>query len=142
MPYKGGAPAFVDLIAGRLDLMFATISGAGAHVRSGKMRALAVSSAVRSPDYPELPTVAETGVPGFEATAWYGVVAPAGTPAEIIARLNASVAIAARAESFRKLSADDGFLISIEGPAAFAQLLISEQARWARVVREANIKLE
>ena len=140
VPYKGGGPAIIDLLGGRLDVIFATAGSAGSHVRSGKLRAIAVTSATRSPAYPQLPTIAEAGVTGYEAIAWYGVVAPAGTPAAVIARLNASVALAAQAESFKTRSAEDGLEISIEGPAALAKLLATEQARWQRVVREANIK--
>ncbi len=140
VPYKGGGPAIIDLLGGRLDVIFATAGSAGSHVRSGKLRAIAVTSATRSPAYPQLPTIAEAGVPGYEAIAWYGVMAPAGTPSEIIARLNASVTLAAQAENFRTRSAEDGLEISIEGPAALAKLLITEQARWQSVVREANIK--
>lgn len=140
VPYKGGGPAIIDLLGGRLDVCFATASSVGPHVRSGKLRALAVTSASRLPAYPDLPTVAESGVPDFESIAWYGVMAPAGTPSEVIARLNASVAVAAQAESFRKRSVDDGLVVSIEGPAALAKLLVTERARWQRVVREANIK--
>ena len=140
VPYKGGGPAIIDLLGGRLDVYFATASSVGPHVRSGKLRALAVTSASRLPTYPDLPTVAESGVPGFESIAWYGVLAPAGTPPEIIVRLNASVAVAAQAEGFRKRSEDDGLVVSIEGPEALAKLLVTERARWQRVVREANIK--
>ena len=140
IPYKGGGPAIIDLLGGRLDVVFSTAASAGAHVRNGKLRAIAVTSATRSPAYPELPTVAEAGVPGFEAVAFYGVVAPAGTPMVIIDRLHAAVAIAAQAESFKKRSADDGLVIRIEGPAALASLLTTEQARWQRVVIEAGIK--
>ena len=140
VPYKGGGPAIIDLLGGRLDVYFATASSVGPHVRTGKLRAIAVTSASRLPAYPDLPTVAESGVPGFESIAWYGVMAPAGTPPEIIARLNASVAAAAQSESFRKRSEDDGLVVSIEGPEALAKLLVTERARWQRVVREANIK--
>ena len=140
IPYKGAAPALTDLLGGRLDVVFSTASSAGTYVRGGRMRALAVTSATRAAAYPDLPTIAESGVPGYEAIAWYGILAPAGTPPEIVARLNVSITLAAKAESFLKRSAEDGLEIGIEGPEALTRLLVTEIERWRRVVREAGMK--
>ncbi len=140
VPYKGAGPAIIDLLGGRLDVMFSTAAGAGLHVRSGKLRAIAVTAAERSPAYPDLPTVAEAGVAGFNAQGWYGIVAPAGTPADVIARLNASVKIAAQTDVFIKRSAEDGLVIDIGSPEDLAKWMSTEEARWRRVVREVNIK--
>ena len=140
IPYKGAAPALTDMLGGRLDVIFSTASSAGPYVRNGRLRALAVTGAKRAAAYPELPTIAEAGVPGYEAIAWYGILAPAGTPPEISARLAASITLAAKADSFLKRSAEDGLEIGIEGPDALARLLVTEIERWARVVREAKIK--
>jgi tripartite-type tricarboxylate transporter receptor subunit TctC len=105
VPYKGAAPAITDLIGGQIQVMFTTVASAASLVEGGQLRALAVTSAARSPAFPQLPTVSEAGVPGYDAEAWYGLFAPAKTPPEIIARLNRSAALAVQSESFRKLSA-------------------------------------
>ena len=140
VPYKGTSVALTDLVGGRLDLMFATVSGAATFVRSNRLRPLAVTSAQRSPAYPNVPTIAETGVAGYEAQTWYGILAPAGTPADIVKRLHATIKLAADAEGFRKRSEEDGLAVNVGGPPEMAQLLKEEEARWRRVVKEANIK--
>ena len=142
VPYKGTSVALTDLVGGRLDLMFATVSGAATFVRSNRLRPLAVTSAQRSPAYPNVPTIAETGVAGYEAQTWYGILAPAGTPADIVKRLHASIKLAADAEGFRKRSEEDGLAVNVGGPPEMAQLLKEEEARWRRVVKEANIKAD
>jgi tripartite-type tricarboxylate transporter receptor subunit TctC len=140
VPYKGTGQAITDLLGGRLDMMFATVSGGAAHVRSGKLRALAVTSAKRSPAYPDVPTIAESGVAGYEAQTWYGMLAPAGTPVPVIARLHAAIKAAAETEAFKTKAATDGLVVDIgEGP-ALAKLIAEEEARWRRVVTEAKIK--
>ncbi len=140
IPYKGGGPAVIDLLGGRLDVIFSTASAVGAHIRSGKLRLIAVTSGERSPAYPDVPTVAEAGVPGYDAQGWYGIIAPAGTPPAIVSRLVASVRLAAQAEAFRKRAADDGFAIDISGPERLAALMRIEQERWRKVVVEMGIK--
>ena len=140
IPYKGAAPALTDLLGGRLDVIFSTASSAGTYVRGGRMRALAVTGATRAAAYPDLPTVAEAGVAGYESVAWYGILGPAGLPAEIVARLYASIAIAAKAESFLKRSEEDGLEVAVDSGAALARLIDTEIARWRRVVTEAKIK--
>lgn len=140
IPYKGASPAITDLLGGRIDVVFSTASSAGTYIRSGRLRALAVTSGRRAAVYPDLPTMAEAGVAGYEAISWYGVVAPAGTPPELIARLRAAIEQAAQAETFRKRSAEDGLEVAIEGPDALTRHITKEMEVWGRVIRAANIK--
>ncbi len=140
VPYKGTGTAITDLLGGRLDMMFATVSGGAAQVRSGKLRALAVTSAIRSPAYPDVPTIAESGVPGYEAQTWYGILAPAGTPAPVVARLHGAIKNAAETEFFKTRSESDGLLVNIGDGPALGKLIAEEEARWRRVVNEAKIK--
>ena len=108
VPYKGAAPAITDLIGGQIEVMFTTVASAASLVEDGQLRAIAVTSVQRSPAFPDLPTVNEAGVPGYTAESWYGLFAPAGTPSEVIARLNKSAAIAVHSEAFRKLGVNEG----------------------------------
>jgi tripartite-type tricarboxylate transporter receptor subunit TctC len=140
VPYKGTGAAITDLLGGRLDMMFATLSGAGSHVRNGKLRPLAVTSAKRSPAYPDLPTIAETGIAGYEAQTWYGLLAPAGTPAPVITKLHGAIKKAAESEAFKKRSAADGLVVDVGDGAALAKLISEEEARWRRVVSDAKIR--
>lgn len=140
IPYKGTGPAVTDLVGGRLDLMFATLSGAAGHIRNKKVMPLAVTSAMRSPAYPDLPTIAESGVPGYEAQTWYGILAPRGTPQAAIDRLHKSITVAAAAEGFRKRSEQNGLQVEIGDGKALAKLIAEEEARWRRVVTEGKIK--
>lgn len=112
------------------------------HVRSGRLRALAVTGARRSVAVPELPTVAEAGVPGYEAVQWYGILAPAGTPREIIARLHGSVARALQDPAIRERFLGDGADLIGSTPEEFAALIKTEIVKWAKVIREAGIKPE
>jgi len=142
IPYKGLAPAIVDMIAGHLEVMTSTMLAGISHVRSGRLRALAVTGARRSSAVPGLPTVAEAGVPGYEAVQWYGVLAPAGTPREIITRLHGSVARALQDPAIRERFLGDGADLIGSTPAEFAALIRAEIAKWAKVIREAGIKPE
>ena len=121
-------------------MMFATVSGGAAHVRSGKLRALAVTSATRSPAYPDVPTIAESGVPGFAAETWYGFLGPAGLPGPIVARLHAALKAAAETDGFRTKAAADGLEVKVSDGAALGKLIDEEEKRWRPVVKEANIK--
>lgn len=142
IPYKGTGTAITDLLGGRLDMMFATVSGGAAHIRSGKLRALAVTSAARSPAYPDVPTIAESGIAGYEAQTWYGILAPSGTPAVIVARLHGAIKAAAETDGFKSRSASDGLIVRIGDGQALAKLMAEEEARWRVVVKEANIKAD
>jgi len=142
VPYKGAAPAITDLIGGQIDVMFTTVASAASLVESGQLRAIAVTSAERSPAFPQLPTIAEAGVPGYAAESWYGLFAPAGTPADIIARLNQSAASAVRSEAFKKLGVNEGLVTVALPPDALDQYVRGEEERWRRVIHEAGIKIE
>jgi tripartite-type tricarboxylate transporter receptor subunit TctC len=142
IPYKGSAQAYPDLISGQVSLMFDGTTSVMPHVKSGKLRALAITSARRNPTLPDLPTVAEAGVPGFESTLWIGLFAPAGTPKEIVARLNAEMnKVLTRSdvrEAFR-LQGTDPLGGSSE---QFAAQIKADLARWGKVIKDANVKPE
>jgi tripartite-type tricarboxylate transporter receptor subunit TctC len=141
IPYRGAGPALTDLLGGQVDMMFATASAAGAFVESGKLRALAVTTAERSPSslLAKVPTIAESGVPGYVADSWYGLFVPAGTPAPIVARLNAAAKKAAQSDVFRKRVEAEGLVISAGTPEEFGRYVTAEEQRWRKVVKAANI---
>jgi tripartite-type tricarboxylate transporter receptor subunit TctC len=142
VPYKGASPALADLLGGQVQVMFSTMPPALPHVKDGKLRALAVTSLKRSPAAPDLPTLDESALPGFEASTWHGVVLPAGAPSEIIARLNREiVAILHLPEVVERLSSQGAEALG-STPEEFAAYIRSETAKWARVVRESGAKAE
>ena len=142
VPYKGGAPAVADLVAGRLHLMMANLTTAQPHIRAGRLRGLGVGTARRTPLFPELPTIAEAGVPGYEANNWNGIVAPRKTPRAAIERLHREiVAILADASMAKRLAAQ-GLEPIGDTPAQFTQYLKAEAAKWGKLVRTAGIKPE
>jgi tripartite-type tricarboxylate transporter receptor subunit TctC len=142
IPYKGAPAMLVDLMGGRIDLAFATMPSALAHVRTGKLRALAVTSLKRSAAAPDLPTVAESGLTGYEMVAWQGLFAPKATPPMLIRLLNRETAAIVQQPDVRKqLSAEGGEPVG-NAPEAFAQWLKTEIAKWTKVVKEANIRPE
>ena len=141
VPYKGGGPAMTDLLGGQVQLMFATMPAAMPHVRSGKVRAIAVTSAKRSQAMPELPTIGET-LKGYDASTWYGVLAPAKTPRAIVNQLHAEIVKLLKvAETHDRLLAQ-GFEPVGGTPAEFAAYIKSEMAKWAKVIKAAGIKPE
>jgi tripartite-type tricarboxylate transporter receptor subunit TctC len=142
IPYKGVAPALVELIAGQIDMSFAGISPALPHIRSGKVRALAITSSKRSPTLPEVPTFAEAGVADFEVFGWYGVMVPAGTAQEIIARLNADIVNALKVPEIRERFATEGGEAHPTTPAAFHAFISAELRRWGDVARRADIRAQ
>lgn len=142
IPYKGASAALLDLAAGTIELNFASMPSALGLVRGGKLRAVAVTSLKRSPVVPELPTVAESGYPGFETAAWQGLLAPAKTPDGIIRRLHAEAAHAAKDPDLRKRLLFDGSEPVANTPEQFRAWAIEEIAKWARVVKAAGIKIE
>jgi tripartite-type tricarboxylate transporter receptor subunit TctC len=142
IPYKGAAPALTDLLGGQVQVMFATIISSMAHVKAGRLRALAVTSAKRSAALPELPTIAEAGVPGFEATAWFMLLAPAKTPQEIVQQVSrAAQAILARPDVRARFAQEGGEPAGLT-PERTAAYLKSEIARWGKVVKDAHIQVE
>jgi tripartite-type tricarboxylate transporter receptor subunit TctC len=142
VPYKGAAPAITDLIGGQIDVMFTTVASAASLVESGQLRAIAVTSAERSPAFPQLPTVGEAGVPGYAAESWYGLFVPAGTPADIVDRLNKSAASAVQSDAFRKLSVNEGLVTVTQPPEALDRFVRGEEERWRGVIQAAGIKVE
>ncbi len=142
VPYKGAAPAITDLLGGQIQVMFTTVASAASLIAGGQLRALAVTSAQRSTAFPELPTVAEAGVPGYAAESWYGLYAPAGTPAETIERLNRSAAKAVQSEAFKRLGANEGLVMVAGPPAELDRYVRDEEARWRELIRDANIPVE
>jgi tripartite-type tricarboxylate transporter receptor subunit TctC len=142
VPYKGAAPAITDLIGGQIQVMFTTVASASSLIAGGQLRALAVTSAERSPAFPDLPTVSEAGVPGYAAESWYGLLAPAKTPPEIIDRLNKSAATAVQSEAFKRLGVNEGLVMVAEPPEALDRYLRGEEERWRKVIEDAGIKIE
>lgn len=142
VPYKGAAPAITDLIGGQIDVMFTTVASAASLVESGQLRAIAVTSAERSPAFPQLPTVAEAGVPGYAAESWYGLFAPAGTAADVIERLNKSAASAVQSEAFKRLVVNEGLVTVTLPPDALDRFVRGEEERWRRVIQSAGIRVE
>ncbi len=142
VPYKGAGPALTDLIGGQVDLYLSTPQAAVGQIKAGTVHALAVTSRTRVATLPDVPTIAEAGIKGAEVAAWYGVVAPAKTPAAIIARLNAEVLKALGAPEVRESLTGEGGEVLGGTPAQFAEFLRAEQAKWSKVVKESGVKLD
>ena len=142
VPYKGGGPALIDVMGGQVPIYFANMASALPHVKNGKLKALAVTGAQRSSAAPELPTVAESGMPGYQVYEWNAIFAPAGTPPAIINRLQAEIAKVVRIPEVRDRMLALGGEIVASSPADLAAWVREQSASWARVVRAGNIKLE
>jgi len=142
VPYKGAGPAMLDVLSGQVQLYFATLPAALPHVKSGKLAAVAVTSARRSPALSDLPTVAESGVPGYEASTWYGVLAPARTPAAAVERLHGDIVRILAQPEFRERLQAQGFDPVGSSPEEFRAFIRSEIAKWGKVVRDAGIRPE
>ncbi|WP_010465453.1 Bug family tripartite tricarboxylate transporter substrate binding protein [Acidovorax radicis] len=142
VPYKSGGPAITDVIAGQVDFMFGTVAATYPHVSGGKLRALAVSAPERSKRLPDVPTVAETVIPGYEAYEWNGLFLPVGTPEPIAAKLREAVQEVMKEDEFKQRLADMGAQPVGSTPAEFAAFLKKEDAKWGEVVRKGNIKLD
>jgi tripartite-type tricarboxylate transporter receptor subunit TctC len=142
VPYKGGGPAMVDLMGGHVHYQLGSLIQTTPHIRSGKLKALATGGAKRNPILPDLPTVSEAGVPGYESNNWWGIVAPAGTPRAVVDRLNKEVSAALNSDQLKKAFAAEGATIVQMTPDEFGTFIAEETAKWGRVVKEANIKLE
>ncbi|MEI6161124.1 MAG: tripartite tricarboxylate transporter substrate binding protein, partial [Roseococcus sp.] len=142
VPYRGSAQAMTDLISGQVMSAFADVLVVLPMLRAGTLRPLAVTSAARHPLLPEVPTMQEAGLPGFEAASWQGLFAPAGTPPAIIERLYTEIAAAMQAEEIRDGFARQGFLVGATTPAEFAAFVAAETAKWAAVVRAGQVTLD
>jgi tripartite-type tricarboxylate transporter receptor subunit TctC len=142
VPYKGGAAATNDLVAGHVHLIFESLGSIAPHARSGKVRALAVSGAKRSPGFPDLPTIAEAGVPGYEAPTWSGVVAPAGVPRDRVEVLNAAINQAIRTPIFLERFAQIGDEPAGGTPEAFGEMISRESRKWGELIRRIGAKID
>lgn len=142
IPFKGGAPATQALLAGDTQFMFDNLANAMAQVKAGKLRALAVTTANRSPLAPDLPTMAEAGLPGFDISTWYGFFAPAGTPPAVVAKWNAEVTKILNAPDVRAKFVADGAEPAPNSPEQFAQFIAREQAKYARIVKASGAKVD
>jgi tripartite-type tricarboxylate transporter receptor subunit TctC len=142
IPYRGGSLAIQDLIAGRVDIMFESLQSIAPFAHSAKVHALAVSGAERSPAFPDLPTIAEAGVPGYLAPTWSGVIAPAGVPRPIVDKLNAAINKALASESFKEKFAKTGDEPGGGTPEEFAATIRADSAKWSEVIRRSGAKFE
>ncbi len=139
VPYRGAGPAMTDLLGGQVDMMFATAAAVAPHIASGKLRALAVTSAERSPVMKAVPAIAET-VKGYSVESWYGLFAPAGTPADVISKLNAAAKQSTQTVEFRRKLEPEGLVVSTGTPQELDAYVKREEARWRKIVKENNIK--
>jgi tripartite-type tricarboxylate transporter receptor subunit TctC len=142
VPFKGGGPAMIDVIGGHTKVLFSSLVQTTPHIRSGKLKALGVGGGKRNPVLPDVPTVAEAGVPTYEAVNWWGLVAPAGTPASIIERLHKAVQEVQTSPEVQKQFASEGAEIVRTSPAEFGAFMAKEMTKWERVVKEGGIKAE
>jgi tripartite-type tricarboxylate transporter receptor subunit TctC len=142
IPYKGMALAITDLMSGQVSMTFGTSLSVVPHVRAARLRALATTGGARSPALPDLPTVAEAGVPGYEASLWYGFAGPAKMPAAVVQRLHSAIVSALQLPEIRERLASQGVDPQHNTPEEFSKLLATEVERWARVVQRAGIKSE
>ena len=139
VPYKGGGPAMVDLVAGNINLIFATAASAMPHIKSGRIKPLAVTTAKRSGLVPDLPTIAEAGLKDFEANNWYGILAPAKTPRPIVDRLNKEIVAVLNSADIKAFLFKQGLDVAPSTPEAFAAYIRSEKAKWEKVIKAANL---
>ncbi len=142
VPYKGSAPAVTDLLGNQIGIMFDNMPSAIQHVRSGSLVPLAVTTAKRSPELPNVPTIAEAGVPGYEATSWFGMFAPAGTPAPVLAKLNAAIVKVLAQPDVKKKINEQGAEVYSETPEQFAAFIQAESVKWGKVVKESGASLD
>ena len=142
VPYKGSAPAVTDLLGNQIAIMFDNMPSAIQHVRSGKLRAIAVTTAKRSPELPDVPTIAEAGVPGYEATSWFGMFAPAATPAPVVGQLNKALVKVLAQPDIKKRINEQGAETAGETPEQFAAFIQQESVKWGKVVRESGASVD
>jgi len=142
VPYKGAAPALAELIGGEVQVLFSEMLTVTPQLKTGKVRALAVTTAARTPFLPDLPTISESGLPGYDVSVWYGMLAPAGTPKAIVAKLNAEIVRALQTPDLKDRFAKMGSTATSSTPAEFDAFIKRDYERWARVIRNAGIKAE
>ena len=142
VPYKGGGPAMIDVMTGQVEVLFGTLIQALPHIRSGKLRPLGVGSAKRSPVLPDVPTISEAGVRGYDGSIWWGILGPAGIPAPIVTKLNAEIATVLRdPDTAKRLSAEAAEPV-IESPEAFAKLIANDVEKWKRIAKQSGMRAE
>jgi tripartite-type tricarboxylate transporter receptor subunit TctC len=142
VPYKGSAPALQDLMAGQVQLMFDNLPSSLGQIKAGKLRPIAVTSAQRAPALPDIPTIAESGLPGFEATSWFGVLAPAGTPPDIVKRLNGEIDKWLQSPEAKDKLLAQGAVAAGGSPEDFAGYIRSETDKWAKVIKASGAKVD
>lgn len=142
IPYRGAGPALQDLIAGQVDLMFDGLGSSSSHIKSGRIRALAVAAPKRSPAFPDIPTAAEAGLPGYEVSTWYAMWAPKGTPQAIVDRMHAEVQKALATPELKQIWTNAGSDIPVTSQAEFAAMLSAEIKRWGQVVKSAGVEID
>ena len=142
VPYRGGGPAVSDLLAGHVQLSFMTVLEAGGHIKAGKLRALAVTSQQRVSALPDVPTLAEGAVPGFNSISWIGLLAPAGTPRDIVERISADVRELLATDEVKKRLVELGGVPRANTPAQFAQMIDADRKRYAQIIRERSITVD
>jgi len=142
IPYKGGTPATINTLAGQVPVIFNNMLNAVPYVKAGRMRALGITSAERNPSVPDVPTISESGLKGYEVTGWYGLLGPAGLPAEIVTRLNAEAGKVMKLPAVGERLAGDGVVGQADSPETFARLIRDEQVKWAKVVQQAGVKAD
>ena len=142
IPYKGSAPALQDLLGGQVQMMFDNLPPSLPQIKAGKLRALGVTTLTRAPALPDVPTLSESGLPGFEASSWFGILAPAGTPAPIVAKLNAEIAKWLATPEAKEKLAKQGANAAGGTPDDFAKHIAAETAKWAKVVKDSGAKID
>ncbi len=142
IPYKGGGPAMLDVMTGQVEVLFGTLIQAMPHIRSGKLKPLGVGSAKRNPLFPELPTISESGVTGYDGAIWWGILAPTGVPGPVVMKLNGEInAILREPDMTKRLSAEAAEAVTAT-PQAFGDLILSDLAKWSRIAKQAGIRAE
>lgn len=142
VPYKGAGPALADTIGGQVQMMIATLPAASGHIRAGKLRPLGMSGVKRSPAFPEIPTIAESGVPKYDYDTWYGIFGPASLPRTMVTWLNQTMNRVLVEPDLRKRLADSGLEVETSTPEQMQKTVVDDMARWGKVIREANIRID
>ena len=142
VPYKGSAPAIADLVGGQVQLMFDNLPSALPQIKAGRLRALGVTSAQRAPALPDVPTIAESGLPGYEASSWFGLLAPAGTPKDVVAKVNGEVARWLASPEAKEKLLSQGANAAGGTPEDFARHIAAETAKWQQVVKASGAKVD
>jgi tripartite-type tricarboxylate transporter receptor subunit TctC len=142
VPYKGSAPAVMAMLGGEIDVLFDNVPNLTQQIKAGKLKPLAVTGSHRSPLLPNLPTVAESGVPGYEVNVWFGMQVPAGTPKPLVDRINKDIVQSLKQPDVVKLFRDQGVEVVASTPEEFGKVLQTEVAKWTEVIKDANIKID